>query len=113
MAKKLPSTMAKIGTVREWIDADLKLFDQEKFDQMGFLVYIKDVGAVAPNGWVKLYFSDHLETWSKFMNGQSCCPAGYYLRDVERFLNILESKYEAESIPPAGPPARTEYPETD
>jgi len=92
-------TMEKIGLLLKAIDLDLNWYESGERSGFVFLEYVEDVGTLVPNNWIE-QFPDWREHWGKFMDGQSCSPAGFYTRDVNRFLNIklgeLENEQETE-----------------
>ena len=40
-----------------------------------------------PLDWVEKYAEGFKDPWEKFMNGNTFCENGFYLRDVTRFLS--------------------------
>jgi hypothetical protein len=77
------------------IEIDLDWYEEGGRQGFVFLTFVEDVGMVIPNRWID-QFPDWQDQWGKFMEGQSCCLAGFYVRDVERFLNIKRKELENE-----------------
>ena len=82
----------KLGVemIREDIEHDLEVYEEDKGGKYLFLVYHKDVGMTAPFDWLNPRLSDYQDKWEKFMEGQTYCMGGFYVRDVLRFLIIVE-----------------------
>lgn len=89
--KKSQSTMAKIGTIRRAIEADLQKFEKKEFD-FEFMVWYDSVGLVIPFQWIDI-LPDWFNEYEEFMKGNTVCGGGVYHRDVLNFLNIVESKF--------------------
>lgn len=49
-------------------------------------------GYYMPLNWVDKYAQGFEDAWTKFMNGQTYCEYGFYLRDVTRFLRSKVKK---------------------
>jgi hypothetical protein len=72
---------------------------------------VPDAGLCWPFKWLNNAEDYIQDRWSKFMDGQTYCDAGFYERDVRRFLFSIDWKGE---IPDEEEfPSREEYPETD
>lgn len=98
------SVSLMIGILRENIEHDLDLFESlEKeahphcdtlqsvpTEDFFFMEYYEGVGMVVPSAWLVVRMPEYQEKWEQFMEGQSCCMAGFYHRDVLRFLTIIE-----------------------
>ena len=88
-------TMERITTLLRAIDIDLDWYESGEREGFIYLHYVDDVGMLVSRDWIKQFpeWEDH---WGKFMDGQSCSPAGFYTRDVNRFLNIKYREQENE-----------------
>ena len=84
-----------------YLTMSIKMVRYETGERDGFvfLTFVEDVGTLVPNRWIE-QFPEWQDQWGKFMEGQSCCPAGFYVKEVKRFLNIklkdLENEKETE-----------------
>lgn len=89
--KKSQSITELVANLRAVIEEDLKAYEAGERGRGGFrlLVYVKDVGVVVPFDWIN-FFPDWKDKWFKFIEGQSVIEAGVFIRDVERFLSLME-----------------------
>jgi hypothetical protein len=85
--KKSQLTTETIGTLQKAIEIDLDWYEEGGRQGFVFLIFVEDVGMLVSNEWIEQY-PDWKDQWGKFMEGQTCCPPGFYVRDVNRFLNI-------------------------
>ena len=91
-----------VEMIREEIEHDLQVFESDERSEDGkylFLLYYRDVGVVAPFDWLKPRLAEYQDKWEKFMEGQTFCMAGFYIRDVCRFLDIIEREADRDRKP--------------
>ncbi len=83
------SVKLAVEMIREEIEHDLEVYEDGGGKYL-FLDCYEEIGVLAPFDWLNPRLSEYQGKWEKFMEGQTVCVVGFYVRDVERFLNIIE-----------------------
>jgi hypothetical protein len=90
------ATLDIIESLQLGIEGDLDAFEDGD-ELFVHLKYDKEAGALLmPICWIEVYLPKYQERWYKFMYGQTYLLAGYWPRDVLRFLSSLEQRLQSE-----------------
>ena len=89
--EKLLFTTVMAGAVRAAFEQDLQRFEDGGRDGFRFMEYVEDAGMYVPFNWIDK-MPEWKDRWDEFMSGQTVCAAGIYHRDVQHFLNVVESE---------------------
>ena len=90
------SVKLAVEMIRDEIEHDLEVYEEGGGKYL-FLLYYKDIGVVAPFDWLEPSLKEYKDKWGKFMEGQTFCMGGFYIRDVQRFLDIIEREVNRDS----------------
>jgi len=65
---------------------DMKMYEQDAHGDLITAIVVPEAGLCWPLDWLKDAPEELIQKWAQFMTGQTYCHAGFYERDVRRFL---------------------------
>jgi hypothetical protein len=78
--------LQSITDLRQNFEWDIACFEQKMSEDMRFARDIEGIGLCWPLDWFDNVEPEIKDKWNKFMDGQTFCSAGFYERDIRRFI---------------------------